>query len=352
MRGETLLQRCTIKALLHQHREALADAEGALDELLSDRALTRDTRASPMAEASLRNLIRGRRLETSLLLVMAFESAAAESKFLQQEHEGFWHNADELLRLLRHDYESGAIKFGQDAEQQAAEAERANDSAPDLLAEVAKAVIMDQHPSDSPPFDRLVTDCRRRCLAEQPEQRGSRATASPKAKAKAKKKERPVSAPRSHALPEAGTVPMCDSLGRSYISWACKRGTPPPSPSESALGHPRVVRGTSATRLRQLSRSQTFKRSYPLSAEWLSHARPSTAGVERTRAGARGRTRPATAGARPAARPSAGERPATAGERPTTADQWKRRNEHGHSTMHLATADLLKFTAALNQAVH
>jgi hypothetical protein len=338
LRGETLLQRASVKWMLNQRSEALGDASAALKSLLSDRNLDPSVYATKMKSDALQQLIRGRKVESSLLLGLCFECCAGLSKLLghEQEHAAYQHNAVELLRGLRAGYESGSLKYKEDAKSAALD-----DHKGDVMLDMVNETVQGIHGSSLQRFDQIVDEYRRRCLPEAAAAaavgaagRGEKARAIRSASKKASGASSPDggrrssssqkqqgqrsaasvkrvgSAPavvRSHAKPVAGSVPPCDSLGRSVSSWAIKRAEPGgygpqagPSrsrphtagsagggsrrrrPGSASSSHPVVPRGGSASRLRALSNSSSFMAQYPMSAEWLRNARPSTAGSQRS----------------------------------------------------------------------
>ena len=319
LRGETLLQRASVKWCLNQHLDALRDTRSALDELLSDRNLGSEAYAKKMTEDALTQLIRGRKVEASLLLIMCFESSTALAVQCGKDHTGYHHNAIHLIRLLKVGYESGIIKYKQDTENVAQHGGDA--SSGDIWMDTVNETVSDAK-TKLRSFERIVADYRVRCLPEaavkskkmKKMQSGptgflglgaggktgkTSVTKSERQLVRKLRAERSGSAPavRSHAKPKAGVVPYCDSLGRSLEGWAVKRGQgigAPPGPDSpgkrrpataGSRSHPVLPRGGSASRLRALSRSQGFISQFPMSAEWLSQSRPSTAGRQRSPSG-------------------------------------------------------------------
>jgi hypothetical protein len=293
LRGELMLQRASVKWLLNQHSEALADANKSLADLLSDRNLTHDAYVTEMAKDKVQQLIRGRKVESSLLLGVCFECCAALSQQLkrQQDQAAFNHNSVLLLQELRTGYENGSLKYKENSSDEALSQHKG-----DVLLDAVSETVHMMHESRVP-FDRLVEECRQRCLPEALVARTkTKATSKQQVGPQAdlpRRVKRVGSAPaiiRSHAKPVAGVVPPCDSLGRSVHSWGVKRaesgGSRQPGPRvrpQTAAGvHPVLPRGSSASRVRRLSGSKNFVTQFPMSAQWLCHARPSTAGSQRS----------------------------------------------------------------------
>lgn len=310
LRGELMLQRASVKWLLNQHSEALADATTSLAELLSDRNLTRAVYATEMDTDKVEQLIRGRKVESSLLLGVCFECCAALSQQLRrrQDQAAFSHNAVLLLQKLRTGYEDGSLKYKEDSSNEILSQHKG-----DVLLDAVSETVHTMHETCAVPFDRLVEECRQRCLPEtlvartktraiskqrvkkqaestSPDEVETNAAQRRVGKSAAKRVKRVGSAPaiiRSHAKPVAGVVPPCDSLGRSVQSWTVKRaenGGPGPRvrPQTAAGAYPVLPRGGSASRVRRASTSKSFVTQFPMSAQWLSHARPSTAGSQRS----------------------------------------------------------------------
>jgi hypothetical protein len=76
----------------------------ALDDKCSDLGLAAQ-------EDALAQLVRGRKVEASLLLIMCFESASGLAEHCAKEYSGYHHNASVLVRLLQVGYESGSLKY-------------------------------------------------------------------------------------------------------------------------------------------------------------------------------------------------------------------------------------------------
>ena len=355
LRGEVMLQRASVKWLLNQHSDALADATTALAELLSDRNFTRDVYATEMKQDTLEQLVRGRKVESSLLLGVCFECCAALSQHLSREQDdaAFSHNAVSLLRELRKGYENGSLKYKEGPGKETL-SQNKGDVLMDAINETVHGM---QETHAGPTFDQILEQCRQRCVPEMLIARatskrlkslGETPTSDEAGVAKAqsdtregqlavKRRQRVGSAPaviRSHAKPVAGAVPPCDSLGRSVQSWNAKRAENgegrrpgPRARPQTAGGYPVVRRGSSASRVRQLSASKSFAAQFPMSAQWLCHARPSTAGSQRSS--------DAPSPLQLWSRMSPGHR-----QRPSTAGGGFAR-EHGRHSTNFSTAGLL-----------
>jgi hypothetical protein len=160
----------------NQHTEALESAELALDNLLSDRVLSRQRRSAELAAEALRAITKGKLIWHTLLLVAALEAAASSRERLHgaARASGYRHNAGALREQIRADYESGMLPLsrahgGSDADEQAKTQDRSRSG--DVLMDAVSTGIevrggRSRRPAIS--FEQLLADVRRRCLSTPP----------------------------------------------------------------------------------------------------------------------------------------------------------------------------------------